>query len=294
MLRELLGLPRSLRAPPVGLRKMMSVTLTTLTTLAMAACPKLPHGEDTGDDSGTASTGDTEGPSEIPAVCARWVGCTAEIDPATAEMMAAQYGEGGTCWTTDEADQAGCVATCDVRLREYGDAFPDVTACRYEDVLGGVEFVFGEAVFDPNDPLAEPVFRELADGDTIQIVRGGQGLLMLPLGVRGRGFEVPADPNDWDNPRMPRIDLWMDIEGYNLGFGGHFARVPNYTIGFVPIDEMGTLEHLYIAVLVPDAVEDPGGLVNQPGLIRAELRTYMQPTVARQLSFVVAPEIQGE
>ncbi len=117
---------------------------------------------------------------------------------------------------------------------------------------------------------------------------------MLPLGVRGSGFEVPVDPNDWDNPRMPRIDLWMDIEGFNLGFGGHFARVPNYTIGFVPIDEMGTLEHLYIAVLVPDAIEDASALTSQPGLIRAELRTYMQPTVARQLSFVVAPEIQGE
>jgi len=276
---------------------MMLTTLTTLTTLTMAGCPKLPPGEDTGDDSATGSTGstgDSEGPSEIPAVCARWVGCTAEIDPATAEMMAAQYGEEGSCWKTDEADQAGCVATCDVRLREYGDAFPDITSCLYDDVLGDVEFVFGEAVFDPNDPLAEPVFRELTDGDTIQIVRGGQGLLMLPLGVRGRGFEVPADPNDWDNPRMPRIDLWMDIEGFNLGFGGHFARVPNYTIGFVPIDEMGGLEHLYIAVLVPDAVEDPSGLVNQPGLLRAELRTYMQPTVARQLSFVVAPEIQGE
>jgi len=292
MLHDLLGL----RAP-VGLRSMKtmrSAMLAMLATLAMAACPKLPPGEDTGDDSGTASTGDTGGPSEIPAVCGRWVGCTAEIDPSTADMMAARYGEEGTCWKLDEADRAGCVATCDVRLREYGDAFPDITSCRYDDVLGDVEFVFGEAVFDPNDPLAEPVFRELVDGDTLQIVRGGQGLLMLPLGVRGSGFEVPVDPNDWENPRMPRIDLWMDIEGFNLGFGGHFARVPNYTIGFVPVDEMGTLEHLYIAVLVPDAIDDASALTGQPGLIRAELRTYMQPTVARQLSFVVAPEIQGE
>jgi len=261
--------------------------------LVLVGCPKFPPGEDTGDDSGTASTGDTGGPSEIPAVCARWVGCTAEIDPPTAEMMAAEYGDGGSCWRDDEAEQAGCTATCDVRLREYGDAFPDVTACRYDDIVGAVEFEFGEAVFDPNDPLAEPVFRALEDGDTVQIVRGGQGLLMLPLALRGRGFESPADPTDWDNPRMPRINLWMDIEGSNVGFGGHFARVPNYPVGFVPIDEMGTMEHLYIAVLVPDAVEDPKVLINKPGLIRAELRTYMQPTVARQLSFVVAPEIQG-
>lgn len=209
-------------------------------------------------------------------------------------MMAAQYGAEGSCWQAEAAGQAGCTATCDARLREYGDAFPEEASCRYEDIVGTVEFSLGEAVFDVDDPLAPPVFRALKDGDTIQIVRGGQGLLMLPLAVRGRGFEVPPDPNAWDDPRMPRINLWVDIEGFNVGFGGHFARVPNYTIGFVPIDEMGTLEHLYIAVLVPDAVAEPAALTNKPGLIRAELRTYMQPTAARQLSFVVAPEIGGE
>ncbi len=259
--------------------------------VVLAGCPVRPPHDD---DSGTESTGDSEAPSEIPAVCARWVGCTAEIDPDTAAMMMATYGPDGSCWQEDEASQAGCAATCDVRLREYGDAFPEVMSCRYDDIVGTVEFMLGEAVFDPNDPLADPVYRELKDGDTIQIVRGGQGLLMLPLAVRGRGFEVPPDPNDWEDPRMPHIDLWMDIEGFNVGFGGHFARVPDYTIGFVPIDKEGTLEHLYIAVLVPDAVDEPQALVNQPGLIRAELRTYKQPTVARQLSFVVAPEIQGE
>ena len=270
--------------------------MALLTMLVLTACPTKPPGQDTGEASGTdpGTTGDTGGPSEIPAVCARWVGCTAEIDPGTADMMAAQYGEGGTCWQEDEAGRAGCIATCDVRLREYGDAFPDTMACRYDDILGGVQFTLGEAVFDPDDPLADPTFRELKDGDTIQIVRGGQGLLMLPLAVRGRGFEVPEDPNDWDNPRMPHINLWMDIEDFNVGFGGHFARVPDYPIGFEPIDEMGTLEHLYIAVLVPDAIDDPALLTNQPGMIQAELRTYMQPTVARQLSFVVAPTIQGE
>ena len=122
------------------------------TMLALAACPTRPSGQDTGDETGTdtGSTGDTGGPSEIPAVCARWVGCTAEIDPGTAAMMASAYGEGGTCWQEDDAGQAGCIATCDVRLREYAAAFPDVMACRHDDILGEVEFTLGEAVFDPN------------------------------------------------------------------------------------------------------------------------------------------------
>jgi hypothetical protein len=270
----------------------------------LGGCEKPPHGTDTGDSetsetgetSDTDETGDTTGDTEgeIPAVCTRWVECSAEIDPGMADAMAAKYGVGGTCWQEDDAGQAGCYAFCDAQLRQYGDAFPDEMACRYDDIVGAVEFSIGEAVFNPDDPFADPVYRALEPGDTIQIVRGGQGLLMLPLAIRGKGFEVPEDPNEWDDPRMPHINLWIDIEGFNVGFGGHFARVPDYPIGFVPIDDEGTLEHLYIAVLVPDGIEDPQALTSQPGLIRAELRTYMQPTVARELSFVVAPTIQGE
>lgn len=267
--------------------------------LMASGCEKPPHGTDTGDsESGTGTetgeTGDTDDTGEIPAVCARWTECSAEIDPKTADQVAAKYGAEGSCWQEDDAGQAGCFAYCDAQLRQYGDAFPDEMACRYDDIVGPVTFTIGEAVFNPDDPFADPVYRELKDGDTLQIVRGGQGLLMLPLAIRGKGFETPEDPNAWDDPRMPHINLWLDIDGFNVGFGGHFARVPDYPIGFVPIDEMGTLEHLYIAVLVPDAIDDPSALTGQPGLIRAELRTYMQPTVARELSFVVAPTIQGE
>ena len=258
-------------------------------TAALAACPDRPHGSE--ETSGTV-TGDTAEPSEIPAVCQRWVGCTAEIDPSTAAEMAAQYGEDGSCWQMDEAEQAGCIAFCDNQLRSYGKAFPDQEACRFDDIVGTAEFSLGEAVFDPADPLAPPTYRELVNGAPLQIVRGGQGLLMLPLGVHGRGFEVPADPNDWDDPRTPTIDLWVDIEGFNVGLGGHFARITGYTIGFVPIDKEGTLEHLYITVFVPDAVTDPSVLFGKTGVIRAELQTFEQPTIALERSFVVATGLQ--
>lgn len=260
-----------------------------LTTAVLAACPDKPHGSE---ETSSTSTGDTGEPSEIPAVCQRWVGCTAEIDPGTAAEMAAKYGETGSCWQLDEAEQASCVAFCDNQLRSYGKAFPDTMACRFDDIVGTAEFSLGEAVFDPADPLALPTYEALADGDTIQVVRGGQGLLMLPLGVHGRGFEVPADPLDWDDPRTPKIDLWIDIEGYNVGPGGHFARVAGYPIGFVPIDMEGTLEHMYITVFVPDAVTDASVLFGKTGLIRAELHTFEQPTVALELGFVVATGLQ--
>lgn len=260
----------------------------------LMGCPVPVQTSDGGDsETDTGGTGGSDtGDSEIPAVCTRWAGCSAEIDPKTAAEMAAKYGADGSCWTADDADQAGCVAFCDAQLRQYGDSFPEIDACRYDDIVGTVEFTLGEAVFDPEDLLADPVYREIVEGDTLRIVRGGQGLLMLPLAVRGRGFESPADPDAWDDPKMPHINLWVDIEGFNVGLGGHFSRVSNYPIGFVPIDEMGTLEHLYIAVLVPDDIDDPEALTGKPGTIRAELRTYKQPTAAREYSFVVAPEIQ--
>jgi hypothetical protein len=258
--------------------------------LVLAGCPAPSQGET---DAGSGESSDTSPQDGVPAVCARWAECSAAIDPDTSAEIEAEYGAGGSCWEGDEATQAMCVARCDSQLRSYGTSFPDEQACRFDDIVGTAEFLMGEAMFDPDDPLAEPVYRELAaTGDEIKIVRGGQGLLMLPLAVRGRGFEVPADPLAWDDPKMPQIDLWIDVEGHNVGFGGHFTRLNNYPIGFVPVGDDGTLEHLYIAIIIPDAIPDPQTLTGQPGLLHAELRTWMQPTVTQELQFTVAAEIQ--
>lgn len=247
----------------------------------------------TEDDGGTGteetgSTSDTDGGA--PEVCTRWVACSAVIDPAT-DMS--KYGEGGSCWQGEPAEQADCIKLCDGQLHTYAKAFPDEPACSADGLPVTVQFTIGEAVFDPNDPLAEPTWHELKDGDTMKIVRGGQGLLMLPFAVRGSGFEVPDDPNAWDDPKMPHIDMYVDIEGNNVGFGGHFSRLNEYPIGFERIDDQGTLEHMYIAVIVPDAVDDPQTLTNKAGVVHIELRTYMHSTVTQEIDFVVAPEIQG-
>lgn len=245
--------------------------------------------DDGGTSAETGSTSDTDGEG-APEVCRRWVACSAVIDPAT-DMS--KYGAGGSCWQSDAAEQADCIKLCDGQLHTYAKAFPDEPACSVDGLPVTVQFTIGEAVFDPNDPLADPTWHELKDGDAMKIVRGGQGLLMLPFAVRGQGFAVPADPNAWDDPKMPHIDMWVDIEGNNVGFGGHFARLNEYPIGFTKIDGQGTLEHMYIAIIVPDAIEDPQTLPNKPGVVHIELRTYMNSTVTQEVEFVVAPEIQG-
>jgi hypothetical protein len=93
---------------------------------------------------------------------------------------------------------------------------------------------------------------------------------------------------------MPRVDMWVDIEDNNVGFGGHFARLNNYSVGFYPLDDgEGTLEHMYIAIIVPDAIADPEALTGKQGTVHIQLNTFNEPAAIRELDFVVAPEIQG-
>lgn len=245
-------------------------------------------------DSDTNTSEATSAGDGAPEVCLRYVACLQEIDAAAGAEAEATHGADGKCWGGDEVAAAECFSLCDAQLRNYAAAFPDIAACSYEGIVSDVEFEIGEAVFDPEDPFAPPVYRELEDGGTMTVVRGGQGLLMLPFALRGKNFVITEDPNDWDNPRMPRVDMWVDIDGHNVGFGGHFARLNNYSVGFYPLgDGMGTLEHMYIAIIVPDAITDPQTLTGQPGKVHIELNTFFEPAAIRELSFVIAPEIQG-
>lgn len=245
----------------------------------------------------TASTGDTDtttGGGDVPEVCLRYIACLKEIDAEAGAEAAANAGPGGTCWSGSEDTAAQCVALCDAQLRDYALAFPEVPACDAEGIESAVEFEIGAAIFNPLDPFEPPVYQALAEGDTIAIVRGGQGLLMLPFALRGRNFVITEDPNDWDNPKIPKVDMWVDIDDHNVGFGGHFARLNNYAVGFYPLnDGMGTLEHMYIAIIVPAAIPDPETLTNQHGTVHIELSTYNEPAAIRELEFVIAPEIQG-
>lgn len=254
-----------------------------------SACERLlPYTETTGAETG--ETGDTG--SDAPEVCLSYVACMKEVDAKAGADADADYGAKGRCWGESEDIQAECLAICDAQLRSYAMAFPEISACDASAIETDVEFEIGEAVFDPVDQLLDPVYRPLTQGGTVTIVRGGQGLLMLPLGLRGRNFTITEDPNDWDNPKMPKVNLWVDIDGHNVGFGDHFARLNNYAVGFVEKDATGLLEHMYIAIIVPDAIDDPQQLVNKAGVVHMELRTYMNTTVAQDIEFVVAPEIQ--
>lgn len=118
----------------------------------------------------------------------------------------------------------------------------------------------------------ESGWNEVEDGDELVMVLGGQGLLMFPMPIRGEGFTIPDDPSDWTDPDIPTLDIHLDIEGFNIGFGGHFSRIANYPVPFTVLDD-GTYEFVYITIFVPDELTDPCDIDGLPGELHAELDT---------------------
>ena len=110
------------------------------------------------------------------------------------------------------------------------------------------------------------------NGDSLLMVLGGQGLLMFPMPLRGAGFTLPEDPTDWSDPDIPILDMYIDIDGYNIGFGDHFFRLANYPIPFEILPD-GTYEFVYVTLFVPNELGDPCQIDGQPSQLHAELET---------------------
>ena len=138
----------------------------------------------------------------------------------------------------------------------------------------------------------ESGWNEVDEGDELLMVLGGQGLLMFPMPIRGQGFTLPDDPSDWTDPDIPILDIHLDIEGFNIGFGGHFSRIANYPVPFTILDD-GTFEFVYITIFVPDELTDPCAIDGLPGDIHAELETADGETLTWDRSVVIAvpPEL---
>lgn len=118
----------------------------------------------------------------------------------------------------------------------------------------------------------ESGFRFLEDGDELEMVLGGQGLLMFPMPVRGAGFDLPPDPSDYTHPKIPLLDATLDVDGYNTGVGGHFIYLANYRIPFTVTGD--DYQFNYVALIVPDDVGDLTLLDGLPGHIHAELQPH--------------------
>lgn len=252
-----------------------------LAAFVAAGCPPGGGETETETEGGTATGEPAEG-----SICSRYVACLEVIDPAGSKAADAQFGASGSCWGESLADQLGCVDGCVDGLEAAHAAHDQVITCESPSPPSDAVLEVGIAVFDPNDAFADPVFGPLRPGDPLEMVRGGQGLLMFPIALRGARFEYAADPLDYDDPKMPQVDLWMDVDGFNIGFAGHFARVYNYPIPFKPA-EAGVVQFLYIAIIVPDEITEPQALDGKLGHLWIEFQPYEEAPIVREMDVTI-------
>lgn len=115
----------------------------------------------------------------------------------------------------------------------------------------------------------------------VPIFLGPQGAWMFSLPLRGGGFDVPQPPS-YDDPRTPRLDLAVEIDG----FMAPLTAVEDLAIAFSPGAEPEIFEYRSAWLVIPDAIE-PGDLVGRTGSIEAELRTGDGDALQREYDIVV-------
>ena len=136
-------------------------------------------------------------------------------------------------------------------------------------------------------------FAEIQNDDELVMVLGGQGLLMFPIPLHAGEFTLPDDPSDYTDPKVPILDMHLDVDGFNIGFGGHFARIANYPIPFKVLDD-GTYEFIYVTIFVPDELANPCDIDEQPGQLHAELETADGDTLILDLDVSIeVPDFLG-
>jgi hypothetical protein len=102
------------------------------------------------------------------------------------------------------------------------------------------------------------------------VVVGPQGLAMFSVPLRGRGFHNPANPG-FENPDIPILQAWVDVEGHAESPGGHLAEVVDYPALFYPsFDDPGLLEGVAVWLVLPDTV-DPSTLLGEEARLHVEM-----------------------
>lgn len=104
----------------------------------------------------------------------------------------------------------------------------------------------------------------------LPVTVGPQGLSMFSLPLRGKGFHNPPDAG-FDNPEVPILQAWVDVDGHDESPGGHLSEVVDYPALFYPSQqEPNVLVGPAVWLVIPDTV-DPSTLVGRRAQLHAEL-----------------------
>lgn len=118
----------------------------------------------------------------------------------------------------------------------------------------------------------ETVVSPLVDGGELMLVLGGQGAWMFPIDVRGKGFALPRDPADLQAEDVPRLDLWLDMDGFAISIDGHLAQIDDLPLVFT-VGTDGVYETGYVPLIVPEVLSDMRELDGRAGRLHAALAT---------------------
>ena len=130
--------------------------------------------------------------------------------------------------------------------------------------------------FNPDGPMTLTLDNRdgdeiLADGSELQLDCGGQGLLMFPVFPHFGGF-VP------DNGESVSFDVTLDVEGYNVGPGGHFFSTTNYSHevncahpDYETYGYYNGYSNAFIAVFPPDSIPDIATVHGKPGVLHVTM-----------------------
>ena len=125
-------------------------------------------------------------------------------------------------------------------------------------------YVDGEPWLELGQGVVE--YRALEAGGEFDIVLGGQGLLMFPLGLRAGGFCVPPDLSERDE--FPILDAVLEVEGEE----SPFIEIADQPVDFI-IEDDDTFVWFYVPLLLPDGSE-PLELEGRSVFVHARLDPY--------------------
>lgn len=164
----------------------------------------------------------------------------------------------------------GCGAGNDAGAEEGDDFDLEGLHCSDNLVDGEPWLELGQGVVD---------YTPLEAGGEFDIVLGGQGLLMFPLGLRAGGFCIPPDLSDRDE--FPLLDATIEVEGEDAPF----IQITEQPIDFI-IEEDDSFVWFYVPMLLPDG-KDPLELEGRGLAIEATLDPYGTEPLAIGLALSV-------
>lgn len=199
---------------------------------------------------------------------ARLLLAAALLAACTPEPPGEPSGDDGPLPTTTDAPPGTSTQAASGPADSSGEAADAVWRCPTTTPAPDPWFVLG---WDYKDG-----WLDLSPGGPLTITLGGQGMWMIPLGVHGDGFCVPADPHAYD--LVPTLDVTITAEGHPAPI----ATVLGFPVSFVPLDEddpASMLGYTFIPMILADEL-DVTTLEGVPATIHAELHTRDAPLLA--------------